>query len=302
MTAYHRKTGSNISASGDHQPYRGNMASTDSTVFARASSQPTEDTVHTGILPMPKDVSYTLQGYHEDKPISGSLKIKQFAWQSSDDYKALSSKVDGLQREVQQEAEQGHIVRLVDISLIIVGHDHEYSACISGLAALKESTIQQICGFVFKHPRCQFRLKYYVHFSSTRTEIHKSGERWLEMVRKEVRKNINTSFRGQEFIPKIVRDQFTSREIISSICSEELDCSPSDVEAKMEHIIQAKATGIFLACVTSDQQKPISIFFQLFPRYTDEFLPPIPKNDIEIKDDVYDRVVKQVYTLSTNHQ
>lgn len=285
---------------GSHRLRGSSVGSTRSSVTKKAPSQIIEERRLDHIFPEPGDISCTLMvTYNNQTILEDPLNFDSFPWHEPAAYKKLVATIEKQQEHKQKQAEKGHTVRLYYGSFRIVGQDYEYSEKISSLTQLEDITIQNICGFIHNHPKQRFRLEYFVNYSSVRTQKKKPSERYCDMVREEVQRlmDMHKNFSYQRFIPRIDRDQFTSRDIISGIISEESNLDLSAIDTLSSSIIRKGATGLFLACVTKYQ--PIATFKHLFEncQYKDDALPSVSFNPTSLDDEQYGNLVVHIHAF-----
>jgi len=193
----------------------------------------------------------------ESKPKDEPQDFAPCTWTDRKFYESLNSaitkRLQAHKYEIRKDRRNfGVEVYLRHGSCRVVGDKHEGPHSIIeeyDAESLEEKAIQNICGFIYSHPFEPFRLEICLRFSSIRKKPESPNGDYRQMVAAEITsKTEATNFMDQLFLPRIDRDQLTSKVILDEILAQRYQ-NREEHERICNDILNRGASILFIAGV-----------------------------------------------------
>jgi len=153
---------------------------------------------------------------------------------------------------------------------VIEDYDAEY---------LEQKAIQNICGFIYKYPFEPFSLEISLQLSTIR-KTPEPNQRYDQMVTEEIRDKMGKkNIINQQFLPRVDRDQLTTKTTLLKILSQQLEGSSKDPEPMCTEIVSRGASTLFIACIYVGLGLDIIEHLIIKHGFNDDKLPSLPEGN-----------------------
>jgi len=218
-----------------------------------------------------------------DKEPKEPYDFHSWAWTDPESYETLSKEIAVKRKKITTELKSQENVNIEVYhrhgSCRVVGLKHEgpfsvledYEA-----VSLQQTTIRNVCGFLHQYPFEPFHVEIFIQFSSFEKWLNSSHTDVQRMIRTQIQNKMEeNNFNNQEFLPRIDRNQLTSRDILLAILEQEhggrrpLEHNPSKT---CDDIVTRGASNLFFASIYKSIDVPDILHMIFHHEYNDENL------------------------------